>query len=117
MTQTVDITDVLNAVLALCAALVTSFALPWLKRRISSEGLATLQFWVCAAVRAAEQYFGSGEGQAKKQYVLNTLREKGIAVDDAVIEGAVNALFGKSGSPKSDDGSSATEQNAQKGGF
>ena len=49
------------------------------------------------AVTAAEQiYTGSGNGEAKKAYVLNWLREHGITVDDekldALIEAAVYEL-------------------------
>lgn len=105
--KTIDLSQLLCAVLALCSALITTFVVPWLKSRTDAEGLETMSFWVTTAVRAAEQYFGSGEGQAKKQYVQNALAEKGFSVDDGIIESAVNALFGKTAAD--------TEHNSQKG--
>ncbi|MBE6994478.1 MAG: holin [Ruminococcaceae bacterium] len=92
-----DITNVLTAAIALLAAIVTTFVIPWLRARIGSERLGRLMGWAAILVDAAEQiYVGPGRGAEKKAYVLSLLRQRGIEVDeqalDAVIEAAVRRL-------------------------
>ena len=88
-----DFTEIINALLALIAAVITGFVLPWLKTKLSKEQAETLKFWVDMAVKAAEQYFGSGTGAQKKQFALDWLAEKNIKVDEAMIEAAVYEHF------------------------
>ena len=92
-----DITPVVNALIALVAAVVTAFVIPWLKQKISAEKLAQYSEWVTIAVQAAEQiYAGSGRGAEKKAYVLEFLKSKGFTLDmdsiDKLIEAAVYDL-------------------------
>lgn len=103
MTQTIDLTAIINAVLALCAALITTRLIPWINSRLTSEQERSLEFWTDIAVRAAEQYFGSKAGQEKKAYVMSFLTSRGFTADDALIEAAVNALFGKADGREIDD--------------
>lgn len=88
-----DATGIFEAVLALIAALITGFLIPFIKSRTSEAQQETLMNWVAAAVAAAEQLYESGEGEAKKQYVLDWLADCGIDVSgidiDAIIEAAV----------------------------
>ena len=74
---------------------VCVFILPVLKEKLGAEKLKSLWKWVCIAVQAAEQLFGSGKGEEKKSYVLETLKNKGIAESpalNALIEAAVKEL-------------------------
>lgn len=89
-----DATQLLEALLALCAALITGYVIPWIKSRTTENQQTVLVKAVRLAVRAAEQLYGSKTGKEKKQYVLSYLKEKGIAVDDTYIEGIVNEYFG-----------------------
>ena len=63
---------------------------------ILKERFQALQNRVAVGVAAAEQLFGSGEGQKKKDYVLSTLLGRGLVnnVDDvtALIESEVYRL-------------------------
>lgn len=83
-------------VVILGAAVV--FALPWLKERIGAEKLKNLWKLVCIAVQAAEQLFGSGNGDKKKEYALAYLDDIGVTAKtdeaqlDALIEAAVYEL-------------------------
>lgn len=93
----VDLTPIVNAVVALAAALITAFLIPWLKRKATAEQMAQAQKWVTIAVEAAEMiYKGSGLGEAKKAYVQSYLETKGYKMDvdtvDALIEAAVLEL-------------------------
>ena len=102
-----DITPIVNAVIALAAALVTAFVIPWIKSKTTAAQREETNAWVKIAVTAAEQiYKGSGRGEEKKEYVLNFLKGKGFEVDTAsvnlMIESAVknmNEAFKKEDEP------------------
>ena len=93
----IDITSIVNAVIALLAAVVSTFLVPWIKGKVEAQKLEKIMDWVTIAVSAAEQiYKESGIGEKKKQYVLDFLEDKGLTVDinsvDAMIEAAVYGL-------------------------
>ena len=90
----IDLTPVVNAIIALIAAAISVFLIPWIKEKIEAEKLNQIMGWVTIAVEAAEQiYRESGMGAKKKAYVLDFLAKKGITLDldsiDAMIESAV----------------------------
>lgn len=92
-----DLTPIVNAVITLIAAIVTTFLIPWIKSKIDAAKLAQIVEWVGIAVRAAEQIYNeSGMGEKKKQYVLDFLEDKGFTLDpnsiNAMIEAAVKEL-------------------------
>lgn len=93
----IDITSIVNAVIALLAAVVSTFLVPWIKGKVEAQKLEKIMDWVTIAVSAAEQIYNeSGMGEKKKQYVLDFLEGKGLTVDinsvDAMIEAAVYGL-------------------------
>ena len=100
-----DITPIVNAVIALAAAVVTAFVIPWIKSKTTAAQREEINSWVKIAVTAAEQiYLGAGKGKEKKEYVLKFLEEKNLKIDeesvDLMIESAVrnmNEAFGKEG--------------------
>lgn len=88
----IDLTALVQAVIALIATIISAFVIPWLKRKISAEKLAEVSTWVEIAVEAAEQlYEGSGRGAEKKEYVIQFLQQKGYTVDMAAIENMIEA--------------------------
>lgn len=91
-----DLTPVINAVIALIAALITAFVIPWIKRNTTAQDREEFLKWVEIAVAAAEQLFLSTQGYAKKEYVVGFLEEKGFTFSEeeinAAIEGAVLRL-------------------------
>ncbi len=93
----IDITTIIEAVMTLIIALITTFLIPWIKTKVSAEKLAEVNKWVKIAVQAAEMiYTESGAGNLKKKYVLNYLEEKGYTYDsesiNLMIEAAVLEL-------------------------
>lgn len=93
----IDVTPIINAIIALIAAVITVFIIPWIKSKVEAEKLSKIMSWVKIAVDAAEQiYRESGMGEMKKQYVLDFLEDKGFTADpnsiDAMIEAAVLSL-------------------------
>ena len=86
-----DLTPLINAVIALAAAAVTAFVIPWLRKKLDENDLKQLESWVKIGVSAAEQLYNSLQGEEKKQYVLAFLREKGYDVSTQDVENAVEA--------------------------
>ena len=90
----IDLTPIMEAIIALVVAVITAFVIPWLKGKIDADKLEQIKLWVTVAVEAAEQlYNGTGRGEEKKAYVVKFLQEKGFTIDpdslDKLIEGAV----------------------------
>ena len=95
----IDITPIVNAAIALIAAAVSVFLIPWIKSKTTDAQRKGLVEGVKIGVAAAEQlYKGQGRGEEKKQYVLDFLKQKGFTVDEesvnAAIEAAVSQLNG-----------------------
>lgn len=90
----IDLTPIMEAIIALVVAVITAFVIPWLKGKIDADKLEQIKLWVTVAVGAAEQlYNGTGRGEEKKAYVVKFLQEKGFTLDpdslDKLIEAAV----------------------------
>lgn len=90
--------DVLKIVISVCAALITVYAVPYLKALKEDSRYKSLVDMVDVAVRAAEQTFkASGQGALKKEEVMTCVREwmqsHGISISsyqlDQLIECAV----------------------------
>lgn len=89
--ELIDITPILQAGITLILAALTTFAIPWLKKKVGAENMETFLGWVDIGVAAAEQLFSSEESAAKKQYVLNFLAEKGYTTDVDALNNAIEA--------------------------
>lgn len=95
--MTIDITPIIEAVIALAGVVVSCVLIPYIKSKTTTEQQKEINAWVKIAVSAAEQiYVGSGRGEEKKAYVIQWLRDHGITVDEsklnALIESAVYEL-------------------------
>lgn len=92
----VDYTELFQAIIALAATLITTFLVPYIKKKLSTEKTEELKKWVGVAVKAAEQLYGSKKGIEKKEYVVAFLAQKGIVFDvdevNAMIESEVYKL-------------------------
>lgn len=93
MTTTINLTPILQAILGLLAALVTYRLVPWIKAKTSSEKQRQLQAAIRVAIFAAEQVYGAGHGDEKKDYAIKWLHEQGWDVDGRAIEGAVGEFI------------------------
>ena len=88
----IDITPVINAVIALLAAGVSVFLIPWIKSKTTDAQRKELLEWVKIGVAAAEQlYAGQGRGEEKKQYVLEFLKSKGFDLNEESVNNAIEA--------------------------
>ena len=84
-----DLTPVFNAFIALAAALITAFVVPWIKRNTSEKDREEFLKWVEIAVAAAEQLFYSTQGKEKKKFVVQFLQEQGFTFSESEIETAI----------------------------
>ena len=92
MGNTIDLTMIANAIIALVAAIITTFIIPWLRSKTTENQRKDILAWVSVAVKAAEQiYKGPGKGEQKKRYVLNYLNSRGYTIDDVSVELAIEA--------------------------
>lgn len=89
--STVDLTPLLQALLALLAALVTGKLIPWINSRTTERQQANLTVLANTFVYAAEQVFGANKGAEKLAYVRAGLQAKGYDVDDKAVLAAIEA--------------------------
>ena len=106
--MTIDLTQIILAVIALLSAIITGFVIPWLKNKLTDHQYDTLAALVRVGVFAAEQLFTSDMWKEKKQYVVDLLKENGYTVDttavDALIEATVRELRIEQGqTPKTEE--------------
>lgn len=94
--MTIDLTQIILAVIALISAVLTGFVIPWLKNKLSDHQYEALAKLVKIGVYAAEQLFTSDMWKEKKAYVVDLLSENGYTIDttavDALIEATVREL-------------------------
>ncbi|MDF2881664.1 MAG: hypothetical protein K0R54_2221 [Clostridiaceae bacterium] len=87
--------QILTLVFSILSLVLTYFFVPWLKAKIGNEKLANIEMWVDVAVAAAEQIFKAagttGQGTAKKIYVIEFLKGKGITITDQELDALIEA--------------------------
>ena len=89
----IDVTDIVTALLGLLASIVTAYLAPWLKAKLGAARYENALSVTNTLVNAAEQIFkGAGRGQEKLEYVRSELQKRGITYDQAKLEAAVFKL-------------------------
>lgn len=89
----IDLTPIIQAIIALLAAIVTYKLIPWIKTKTTNEQQQLLAATVKTLVFAAEQLYGAGSGEAKLEYVKEQLEAKGFTADLAEIEAAIKENY------------------------
>lgn len=89
----IDLTPIIQAVIALLAALVTYKLIPWIKSKTTVEQQTALNIAAKTLVFAAEQIYGEGKGADKFDYVVMELQNRGFSADPVIIEAAVRENF------------------------
>lgn len=87
----IDYTELMQAIIALLATIISTFLIPYIKKKLTAEKEEELRKWVGIAVKAAEQIYGSKTGMEKKDYVLSFLLEKGIVFDASEVATMIEA--------------------------
>ena len=86
-----DYTQIIQAVVALLTAVITTFLIPYIKKRVEASELAKWQTYTEIAVRAAEQIYSATDGEKKKAYVVQYLASKGIQFDSSTVDKMIEA--------------------------
>ena len=89
----IDLTQIILAVITLIFGLISRYAIPYAKSKLNRDQMELLRIAVKTAVYAADQLYHSDQGQEKKAYVINLLKEQGYIVDPEKIEPTMDALI------------------------
>lgn len=89
--------NIVKCIIALLGTIITYIIIPYIKSKTTEKQRDDITFWVQVAVSAAEQiYDGKGQGEIKKQYVIDFLIDKGINISmnelNILIEASVKEL-------------------------
>ena len=91
-----DVNEIVSLVLKVVCFILVTLIIPMIKRKYSKDQLEAVNDKIMTYVQAAEQIFGSEQGEIKKQWVRGKLAAHGIDVDldlvDAEIEACVIML-------------------------
>jgi len=88
----IDLTPIFQALIALIAAIITCKVIPWLKANTTESQYAQMIAVTRTLVFAAEQLYGAGGGEYKRDWVVDRLAERGYTVDVNIIEAMVREL-------------------------
>ena len=102
--MTIDLTQIILAVITLIGAVITRYLIPWIKEKTNEKQFEALKLLAKVGVYAAEQLFSTEQWKEKKQYVLDFLKQNGYEIDapavDALIESLVRELRIEQGGSK-----------------
>lgn len=87
----IDLTNIVEAVIALAVTIIATFLIPWIKGRTTAQEREELLAWVDIAVAAAQQLYHDQEGHVRLNYALEFLAGQGYKVNDSAIRDAVEA--------------------------
>lgn len=85
----INLTPIIQALIALLASLITYKLIPWIKARTTLEQQTMLRATIKTLVFAAEQIYDAGEGAKKLEWVCTQLESKGYSADRVEIEAAI----------------------------
>ena len=85
----INLTPIIQAIIALLAALITYKLIPWIKARTTAEQQSVMHAVVKTLVFAAEQLYGAKSGSEKLDWVITQLQQKGYTVDRAEVEAVI----------------------------
>lgn len=93
MDMTIDVTQIILAVLTLLFGLLMRYVVPTLREKLSKDQMEFLRIAVKTAVYAAEQLYTSDQGREKLKYVIDLLYKQGFVLDPAQVEDTTRALI------------------------
>lgn len=89
----IDLTPVINAFIAIVAAFLMAYVIPWVKAKTTEKERENLLAWVEIAVAAAQQLYHQADGSKRLAYALDLLECKGFEIDDTVIDAVEAAVL------------------------
>ena len=86
--------QIATLIISLIGVLLTGLVVPWLRAKTTTQQLDMIKLWINIAVSAAEQMKDAGllpDGQAKKDFVLQFIRDKGVTITDQELDALIEA--------------------------
>ena len=87
----IDLTPIINAFIALLAAIAVRYAVPWIISKTDEQDRADLVKWAEIAVSAAQQIYHQFDGETRKAYALEVMAEHGFDVCSKEVDAAIEA--------------------------
>lgn len=93
----INLTEIIVALIGLLGLIITGVLVPYIRSKTTAKQRDNIYTVVSLAVQAAEQiFFKPGEGEKKKQFVIDYLSSRGIKLTledlNIMIEAAVKEL-------------------------
>ena len=85
------ITEIVTLVLKILCFILVAFVIPVVKKKYTQQELEAVNDKIMTYVQAADQIFGSEQGEEKKQWVRGRLAAHGIDVDLNIIDAEIEA--------------------------
>ena len=89
--MTIDLTQIILAIITLIGAIITRYIIPWIKSKLDERQYEIFKTLVRTGVFAAEQLFSTAQWKEKKQYVVDLLKENGYKVDETAVDALIEA--------------------------
>ena len=86
-----SITEIVTLILKIVCFVLVAFVIPLIKKKYTQQELEAVNDKIITYVQAADQIFGSEQGEEKKQWVRGRLAAHGIDVDLNIIDAEIEA--------------------------
>ncbi len=93
MNGLINVTPIVEGILALLALIVSTYLIPWLKERLTNEQIEKVYALVDIGVYAAEKLYGAGHGDDKLAYVKGFLESRGMELDTTQLKVFVDSAI------------------------
>ena len=85
--------DWTQLIIGIASVVVTVVLVPLIREKYTQVRTETIDYWLRIFMSSAETYFSTGEGKAKKQWVLDHLSAKFPHLDLEVLSDCLEAMF------------------------
>ena len=86
-----NITEISTLIVKLVFVCLSVLVIPYIENKLGENKFNKALKWVKIAVAAAEQLYDSCDGEAKKQYVIKYLSDKGFKIDVETLDNMIEA--------------------------
>lgn len=91
--MTINLTQIIMAVLTFIFGLIAKYGIPWLVANTDEKKRAKIADIVQTGVEAADRWLKTASGEEKKAYVVEYMKERGYEVDTDNIHSELNAMI------------------------
>lgn len=87
----IDLTPIINAIIALLAAIAVRYLAPWFKEHTTAEQRRNLEAWAVIATAAAQQLYHQRDGAYRKEYAQLIMTKLGFDINESKVDAAIEA--------------------------